>query len=45
MPVNDGSFNKNSRLFRQDIRAETSVERQFLRNQKKIEQERAQEEY
>jgi len=45
MPVRGGSFNKISRLWRQDIRAETNAERQFLRNQKKVEQEKAQEEY
>ncbi|MDM7642681.1 IS110 family transposase, partial [Leuconostoc citreum] len=44
MPVRGGSFNKISRLWRQDIRAETNAERQFLRNQKKVEQEKAQEE-
>ncbi|MCT4380488.1 hypothetical protein EFE13_05470 [Leuconostoc pseudomesenteroides] len=45
MPVRGGSFNKISRLWRQDIRAETNAERQFLRNQKKVEQEKANEEY
>ena len=45
LPVRGGSFNKISRLWRQNIRAETNAERQFLRNQKKIEQEKAQEEY
>ncbi|MCS8586832.1 MobP2 family relaxase [Leuconostoc citreum] len=45
MPVRGGSFTKISRLWRQDIRAETNAERQFLRNQKKAEQEKAQEEY
>lgn len=45
MPMRGGSFNKISRLWRQDIRAETNAERQFLRNQKKVEQEKAQEEY
>ena len=45
MPVRGGSFNKISRLLRQDIRAETNAERQILRNQKKVEQEKAQEEY
>ncbi|QEA58304.1 IS110 family transposase [Leuconostoc koreense] len=45
IPVRGGSFNKISRLWRQDIRAETKAERQFLRNQKKVEQEKAQEEY
>ncbi|MBZ5947956.1 IS110 family transposase [Leuconostoc gelidum subsp. gasicomitatum] len=45
MPVRGSSFNKISRLWRQDIRAETNAERQFLRNQKKVEQEKAQEEY
>ncbi|MFT8841112.1 MAG: MobP2 family relaxase [Leuconostoc citreum] len=45
MPVRGGSFNKISRLWRQDIRAETNAERQFLINQKKIEQEKAQETY
>ena len=45
MPVWGGSFNKISRLWRQDIRAETNAERQFLRSQKKVEQEKAQEEY
>lgn len=45
MPVRGGSFNKISRLWRQDIRAETNAERQFLRDQKKVEQEKAQEEY
>lgn len=44
MPVRGGSFNKISRLWRQDIRDETNAERQFLRNQKKAEQEKAQEE-
>ncbi|MCT4383582.1 hypothetical protein EFM34_10290 [Leuconostoc suionicum] len=45
MPVWGGSFNKINRLWRQDIRAETNAERQFLSNQKKVEQEKAQEEY
>ena len=45
MPVRGGSFKKISRLWRQDICAETNAERQFLRNQKKVEQEKAQEEY
>jgi hypothetical protein len=45
MPVRGGSFNKISCLWRQDIRAEINAERQFLRNQKKAEQEKAQEEY
>ncbi len=45
MPVRGGSFNNISRLWRQDIRAETNAERRFLRNQKKVEQEKAQEEY
>ncbi|MGX6466945.1 IS110 family transposase, partial [Leuconostoc falkenbergense] len=45
MPVRGGSFNKISRLWRQDVRAETNAERQFLRNQKKVEQEKANEEY
>jgi len=45
MPLRGGSFNKISRLWQQDIRAETNAERQFLRNQKKVEQEKAQEEY
>lgn len=45
MPLRGGSFNKISRLWRQDIRAETNAERQFLRNQQKVEQEKAQEEY
>ncbi|MBS9337537.1 MobP2 family relaxase [Fructobacillus parabroussonetiae] len=45
MPLRGGSFNKISHLWRQDIRAETNAERQFLRNQKKVEQEKAQEEY
>ncbi|WP_273710086.1 MobP2 family relaxase [Leuconostoc mesenteroides] len=45
MPVRGSSFNKISRLWRQDIHAETNAERQFLRNQKKVEQEKAQEEY
>ncbi|GEL84826.1 hypothetical protein LME03_11740 [Leuconostoc mesenteroides subsp. mesenteroides] len=45
LPVRGGSFNKISRLWRQDIRAETNAERQFLRNQKKVEQEKANEEY
>ncbi|MEE8831327.1 MAG: MobP2 family relaxase [Leuconostoc gelidum] len=44
-PQKGASFNKISRLWRQDIRAETNAERQFLRNQKKVEQEKAQEEY
>lgn len=43
MPVLGGSFNKISRLWRQDIRAETNAERRFLRNQKKVEQEKHQE--
>ncbi|MGR8838343.1 relaxase MobL [Leuconostoc falkenbergense] len=43
LPVRGSSFNKISRLWRQDIRAETNAERQFLRNQKKVEQEKAQE--
>ncbi|MFT9469566.1 MobP2 family relaxase [Leuconostoc pseudomesenteroides] len=42
MSVKGGSFNKICRLWRQDIRAETNVERQFLRNQKKVEQEKNQ---
>ncbi|MCC8439770.1 MobP2 family relaxase [Leuconostoc pseudomesenteroides] len=45
MPLRGGSFNKISRLWRQGIRDETNAERQFLRNQKKAEQEKAQEEY
>lgn len=45
MPVRGDSFTKISHLWRQDIRAETNAERQFLRNQKKVEQEKAQEEY
>ncbi|WP_349625721.1 MobP2 family relaxase [Leuconostoc citreum] len=45
MPVRGGSFNKISRLWRQDISAETNAERQFLKNQKKVEQEKAQEAY
>lgn len=45
MPVRGGSFNKISRLWRQDIRAETNTEREFLRNQKRVEQEKSQEEY
>ncbi|OQJ69105.1 hypothetical protein BMS95_10105 [Leuconostoc pseudomesenteroides] len=45
MPVQGGSFNKIIRLWRQDIRAETNAERQFLRNQKEIEQGKANEEY
>ena len=45
LAVRGGSFNKISRLWRQDICAETSAERQFLKNQKKVEQEKAQEEY
>ncbi|WP_260355920.1 relaxase MobL, partial [Leuconostoc suionicum] len=45
MRVRGGSFNKISRLWRQDVRAETNAERQFLRNQKKVEQEKANEEY
>ena len=45
MPLRGGSFNKISRLWRQDIRAETNAERQFLRNQKKVEKEKAQEEF
>lgn len=45
MPVRGGSFNKISCLWRQNIRTEKNVERQFLRNQKKVEQERAQDEY
>ncbi|HAV51822.1 MAG TPA: hypothetical protein DCX36_00610 [Leuconostoc mesenteroides] len=45
MPVRGGSFNKISRLWRQDVRAETNAERQFLRNQKKVEQEKVNEEY
>lgn len=45
MPVRGGSFNKIGRLWRQDIRAETNAERQFLRNQKKVEREKVQEEY
>lgn len=45
MPVRGGSFNKIYRLWLQDIRAETNAERRFLRNQKKVEQEKAQEEY
>ncbi|MEX0380709.1 hypothetical protein AB3K25_05165 [Leuconostoc sp. MS02] len=45
MPVRGNSFNKISCLWCQDIRAETNAERQFLRNQNKVEQEKAQEEY
>lgn len=45
IPVRGSSFNKINRLWRQDIRAETNAERQFLRNQKKVEQEKIQEEY
>ena len=45
MPVRGGSFNKISRLWRQEIRNKTNVERRFLRNQKKVEQEKAREEY
>ncbi|MGR8861829.1 MobP2 family relaxase [Leuconostoc citreum] len=45
MPILGSSFNRISRLWRQDIRAETNAERQFLRNQKNAEQEKAQEEY
>jgi len=45
MPVRGVSFNKISRLWRQDIRAETNAERRFLTHQKKVAQERAQEEY
>lgn len=45
MPMRGSSFNKIGRLFRQDIRVETNAERQFLRNQKKIEREKAQEEH
>jgi hypothetical protein len=43
--IKQNSSNKISRLWRQDIRAETNVERQFLRNQKIVKQEKAQEEY
>ena len=43
--IKQNSSNKISRLWRQGIRAETNVERQFLRNQKIVEQEKAQEEY
>ncbi|WP_273715769.1 MobP2 family relaxase [Leuconostoc mesenteroides] len=42
MPVLGGSFNKISRLWRQEVRAETNAERQFLRNQRKVEQEKDQ---
>ncbi|MBE4726164.1 hypothetical protein ILS23_06305 [Leuconostoc citreum] len=45
MPILGRSFNKISRLWRQDIRAEINAERQFLRNQKNVEQEKPQEEY
>ena len=45
MPVRGGSFNKISRLWRQDIRAETNEERQFLRNQNKVDKEQANEDY
>lgn len=45
MPVRGGSFNKISRLWQRDICAETNAERQFLRNQKKVEQEKAQDEF
>ncbi|MGR8809730.1 MobP2 family relaxase [Leuconostoc citreum] len=41
-PVRGGSFNKISRLWQQDIRAETNAERQYLRNQRKVEQEKEQ---
>lgn len=45
MPVRGGSFNKISRLWRQYIRAEMTAERRFLRNQKKIDQDKDQEEF
>ncbi|MSB65618.1 IS110 family transposase [Leuconostoc lactis] len=45
LSVRGGSFNKINRLWWQDIRAETKAEHQFLTNQKKVEQERVQEEY
>jgi len=45
MPILGSSFNRISRLWRQNIRAETNAEHQFLRNQKKVEQEKVQEEY
>lgn len=45
MPVRGNSFNKISRLWWQDICVETNAECQFLRNQKKVEQEKDQEEY
>lgn len=45
MPVWGGSFNKISRLWWQDIRAETNAERQFLTHQKIVEQYKAEEEF
>ncbi|CUW19009.1 FIG00773359: hypothetical protein [Leuconostoc inhae] len=45
LPVRGGSFNKISRLWRQDIRAETNAERRFLTHQKIVEQYKAEEEF
>ncbi|WP_167497564.1 MULTISPECIES: hypothetical protein [Leuconostoc] len=45
MPLRGGSFNKISRLCRQDIRAETNAERRFLTHQKIVEQYKAEEEF
>ncbi|MCT4410757.1 hypothetical protein DQM11_04690 [Leuconostoc pseudomesenteroides] len=43
IPLRSGSFNKIILSWRQDIRAETNAERQFLKNQKKVELEKVQE--
>lgn len=41
----DRTIKKISRVFQNEIRSEVNIERQFLRNQKKVEQEKAQEQY
>ena len=45
MPLRGGSFNKISRLWCQDIRADTNAERRFLTHQKIVEQYKAEEEF
>ncbi|MCK8605762.1 relaxase MobL [Leuconostoc citreum] len=44
MPKNNHAISKISRLWRQDIRADTNAERKFLRNQRKVEREQKVEE-
>ena len=39
------SFNKIHNLWQQDIRSEINIERQFLRNQKTVEEEKIHDEY